>query len=282
MRGIHGVANTVAITPASAVASPERSTVSVPTAQPEHRPAPLDHALQAPARGPLPAARPPLRQPPVPLRARRARRHGGRRRTGRGPRHVALAGRQGPHHREVPAPAAPGRRERLLLGPSGRVPPAGGLRPVAVVVGAPLCQPVRPDRPARRPGCVGGGRQPDRLLLGVRPLDRDLGAPGEEAHERRGPPGGLRARLLDLLLLRPPAPGGRRPPGPGTSNRARRDGRPGADTAAARGHLGAIGYESARLRLAEVASVRIPSESEERIAETQAYRRRAAEQWRRA
>jgi hypothetical protein len=46
--------------------------------------------------------------------------------------------------------------------------------------------------------------------------------------------------------------------------------------------LGAIGYESARLRLAEVASVRIPSESEERIAETQAYRRRAAEQWRRA
>ena len=40
-------------------------------------------------------ARPPLRQPPVPLRARPARRHGGRRRAGRGPRHVALAGRQG-------------------------------------------------------------------------------------------------------------------------------------------------------------------------------------------
>jgi len=40
-----------------------------------------------------------------------------------------------------------------------------------------------------------------------------------------------------------------------------------------------IGYESKRLRLAELAAVPIPPESEERIAETQAYRRRAAEEW---
>jgi hypothetical protein len=40
-----------------------------------------------------------------------------------------------------------------------------------------------------------------------------------------------------------------------------------------------IGYESERLRLAELAAVPIPPESEERIAETQAYRRRAAEEW---
>ncbi|MDA8358379.1 MAG: replication-relaxation family protein [Actinomycetota bacterium] len=37
-----------------------------------------------------------------------------------------------------------------------------------------------------------------------------------------------------------------------------------------------------RLRLAELATVPIPAESEERIAEAQGYRRRAAEQWRRA
>jgi hypothetical protein len=40
-----------------------------------------------------------------------------------------------------------------------------------------------------------------------------------------------------------------------------------------------IGYESKRLRLAELAAVPIPPESEARIAETQAYRRRAAEEW---
>jgi len=40
-----------------------------------------------------------------------------------------------------------------------------------------------------------------------------------------------------------------------------------------------IGDESVRLRLAELAGVPIPPESEERIAETQAYRRRALEQW---
>ena len=40
-----------------------------------------------------------------------------------------------------------------------------------------------------------------------------------------------------------------------------------------------LGYENVRLRLAELATVPIPPESEERVAETQAYRRRAAEQW---
>ncbi len=39
-----------------------------------------------------------------------------------------------------------------------------------------------------------------------------------------------------------------------------------------------IGYSGVRLRLAELASVPIPPESEERVAETQAYRRRAAAQ----
>ncbi|MHB1518926.1 MAG: hypothetical protein ACYCVN_07165 [Acidimicrobiales bacterium] len=34
-----------------------------------------------------------------------------------------------------------------------------------------------------------------------------------------------------------------------------------------------------RVRLAALAGVSIPRESEERIAETQAYQRRAAEQW---
>jgi hypothetical protein len=43
-----------------------------------------------------------------------------------------------------------------------------------------------------------------------------------------------------------------------------------------------IGYQSVRLRLAELAGVPIPAESEERIAETQAHRRRAAEQWQEA
>ena len=40
----------------------------------------------------------------------------------------------------------------------------------------------------------------------------------------------------------------------------------------------AIGDESVRLRLAELAAVPIPAESEERIAETQAYRRGTEEQ----
>ena len=39
-----------------------------------------------------------------------------------------------------------------------------------------------------------------------------------------------------------------------------------------------IGDEGLRLRLAELAGVPIPAESEERIAETQAYRRRTEEQ----
>ncbi|MDA8358931.1 MAG: hypothetical protein M0Z95_22125 [Actinomycetota bacterium] len=43
-----------------------------------------------------------------------------------------------------------------------------------------------------------------------------------------------------------------------------------------------IGYESVRVRLAELAGVPIRAESEERVAETQAYRRRAAEQWQEA
>ncbi len=42
-----------------------------------------------------------------------------------------------------------------------------------------------------------------------------------------------------------------------------------------------MGHEGARLRLAELAAVPIPTESEERVAETQAYRRRAAGQWQR-
>ena len=42
-----------------------------------------------------------------------------------------------------------------------------------------------------------------------------------------------------------------------------------------------VGYEGLRLRLVELLSVPIPPESEERIAETRAYRRRAAEQWQR-
>ena len=45
-------------------------------------PAPIDHALQASAPRPLSAARPPLRQPAVPLRARRTRRLGDHHRTG--------------------------------------------------------------------------------------------------------------------------------------------------------------------------------------------------------
>jgi hypothetical protein len=40
-----------------------------------------------------------------------------------------------------------------------------------------------------------------------------------------------------------------------------------------------IGDGGVRLRLAELAGVPIPPESEERIAETLAYRRRAVEQW---
>ena len=40
-----------------------------------------------------------------------------------------------------------------------------------------------------------------------------------------------------------------------------------------------IGDESLRLRLAELAGVPIPAESEERIAETQAYRCGSVEQW---
>ncbi len=43
-----------------------------------------------------------------------------------------------------------------------------------------------------------------------------------------------------------------------------------------------VGYEGERLRLAELAGVPIPPESEERIAETQASRRRAIGQWQRA
>ena len=43
-----------------------------------------------------------------------------------------------------------------------------------------------------------------------------------------------------------------------------------------------VGYEGIRLRLAELLSMPIPAESEERIAETQAYRRRSEEQRRAA
>ena len=43
-----------------------------------------------------------------------------------------------------------------------------------------------------------------------------------------------------------------------------------------------IGEEGVRVRLAELAGVPIPAESEERIAEARAYRRRAAEQWQEA
>ncbi|MHB1583209.1 MAG: hypothetical protein ACYCU7_18085 [Acidimicrobiales bacterium] len=44
-----------------------------------------------------------------------------------------------------------------------------------------------------------------------------------------------------------------------------------------------LGYHRAppdESHVAELAGERIPPESEERVAETQAYRRRAAEQWR--
>jgi hypothetical protein len=40
-----------------------------------------------------------------------------------------------------------------------------------------------------------------------------------------------------------------------------------------------LGDGGVRIRLAELAGLTIPQESEERIAETQAYRRRAAEKW---
>ncbi len=43
-----------------------------------------------------------------------------------------------------------------------------------------------------------------------------------------------------------------------------------------------IGYQGVRLRLAELAAVPIPPESEERIAETLAYRSRTAERWQHA
>jgi hypothetical protein len=42
-----------------------------------------------------------------------------------------------------------------------------------------------------------------------------------------------------------------------------------------------LGYEGTRLRLAELAGVPIPAESEERIEETQEHRRRTEEQWQR-
>ena len=48
------------------------------------------------------------------------------------------------------------------------------------------------------------------------PLDRDPGAPGEEAHELVPPPGGLRAGLSGPVLLRPSPPSGRCTPRPGT------------------------------------------------------------------
>ncbi len=70
-------------------------------------------------------------------------------------------------------------------------------------------------------------------------LVRDPRAPGEKAHELRGPPGGFRARLLDRVLLRPPAPGGRRTSGLGTSHCPGGDSRPGADPAVVGRHLGA-------------------------------------------
>ena len=143
----------------------------------------------------------------------------------------------------------PGRRERVLLDPRGRVP------------------------------ATGGRRLRGHLLPGVRPLDRGPGAPGEEAQELRGPPGRLRARLPDLFLLRPPAPGDRRTPGPGTGHRPGGDGRrPGPIQRPHEAIWAPVGYEGVRLRLAELASVPIPPEFEERIAETWAHRRRAAEQ----
>ena len=43
-----------------------------------------------------------------------------------------------------------------------------------------------------------------------------------------------------------------------------------------------VGYEGLRLRLAELVSVPIPAASQERVAETQAYRRWTEEQRRRA
>ena len=43
-----------------------------------------------------------------------------------------------------------------------------------------------------------------------------------------------------------------------------------------------IGEGGVRVRLAELAGVPIPAESEERIAEARAYRRRGAEQWQEA
>ncbi len=90
---------------------------------------------------------------------------------------------------------------------------------------------------------------------------------------------GKRARLLNLLLLSSPPPGGRRPARTGAQ----------ATVPVATSALGPtqrpheaiwapIGDESLRLRLAELAGVPIPAESEERIAETRAYRRRSDEQ----
>ena len=43
-----------------------------------------------------------------------------------------------------------------------------------------------------------------------------------------------------------------------------------------------LGYDGVRLRLAELVTVPIPPKSEERVADAQAYRQRAAEQWKRA
>ena len=67
------------------------------------------------------------------------------------------------------------------------------------------------------------------------------------------------------------------------SHRPGGDGRPGADPAAARGDLGADRRRerAAAPGRAGCGAHALP-ESEDRVAETQAYRRRAAEQWRRA
>lgn len=136
---------------------------------------------------------------------------------------------------------------------------------LSVVVGAPLRRAVRPDRPARRPRRLGGGRHQHRLLSGVRPLDRDPRAAGEKAGQLRRPTTRVGSRLLDLLCFGHP----RREAG---ARRVLAEATVPVATAAVgpaqrpqEAIWAPMGSGERRLRLVELVAVPIPTETEARL-----------------
>jgi hypothetical protein len=122
-----------------------------------------------------------------------------------------------------------------------------------------------------------GQRQAVLVLLGWTHARRSGGRVWHQPWSSESPAPSSPSRL-DPVLLRPPPPRGRSPPGSGQCHRSSGHGGTGADASAHEAIWAPIGYDGARMRLAELAEASIPAESHRRLDEAAEHRRRVAEQ----